>query len=309
MAQLLVRKRKRRFNQISSGWNFVLTTIFTVLAILTFMPLLLVISISFSSAQSIAMNGYQFIPSEWSIQAYKSVIEMGTSVGRSYMMTIFYVLVGTVSSMFVMSMFAFVLARKDFMYRNVLAFMAYFTTLFSGGLVPSYIVNTRYLHLNDTIWIFILPGMVSAFNVIVLRTFIQSNIPDALFEATKLDGGNDFQIYWYVVMPLFKAGLATVGLFKVVTSWNNWFTGILYIENPKLVPIMTLLQRIQQDMDFIRANTEFASSEEGRDFLANLPSESTRMAISIIAILPLLVMYPFFQKYFVKGLTVGSVKG
>lgn len=309
MAQLLVRKRKRRFNQISSGWNFVLTTIFTVLAILTFMPLLLVISISFSSAQSIAMNGYQFIPSEWSIQAYKSVMEMGTSVGRSYMMTIFYVFVGTVSSMFVMSMFAFVLARKDFKYRNVLAFMAYFTTLFSGGLVPSYIVNTRYLHLNDTIWIFILPGMVSAFNVIVLRTFIQSNIPDALFEATKLDGGNDFQIYWYVVMPLFKAGLATIGLFKVVTSWNDWFKGILYIENPKLVPIMTLLQRIQQDMDFIRSNTDFASSEEGRDFLANLPSESTRMAISIIAILPLLVMYPFFQKYFVKGLTVGSVKG
>lgn len=309
MAQLLVRKRKRRFNQISSGWNFVLTTIFTVLAILTFMPLLLVISISFSSAQSIAMNGYQFIPSEWSIQAYKSVMEMGTSVGRSYMMTIFYVFVGTVSSMFVMSMFAFVLARKDFKYRNVLAFMAYFTTLFSGGLVPSYIVNTRYLHLNDTIWIFILPGMVSSFNVIVLRTFIQSNIPDALFEATKLDGGNDFQIYWYVVMPLFKAGLATIGLFKVVTSWNDWFKGILYIENPKLVPIMTLLQRIQQDMDFIRSNTDFASSEEGRDFLANLPSESTRMAISIIAILPLLVMYPFFQKYFVKGLTVGSVKG
>ena len=138
---------------------------------------------------------------------------------------------------------------------------------------------------------------------------MQQTIPDTLFDAAKIDGANDFQVYLRIVMHLFKAGLATIGLFNVVSSWNNWFTGILYIENPKLVPVMTLLQRIQNNIDYLKANADMEGTPDAMEILNSIPSESTRMAIAIIAILPLLVIYPFFQKYFVKGLTIGSVKG
>lgn len=304
-----VNKRKYRVNEISRGWNAFLSLCFGGLAIITVLPLVLIICISFSSAESLTRNGYKFIPAEWSLQAYNSVAQLGSSFGQSYKMTIFYAFFGTALSLFVMSMLAYVLARKDFKYRRGLSLYVFFTTLFSGGLVPSYVLNARYLHLNDTIWIFLLPSLVSAFDVIVLRTFVQSSIPDSLFDAAKIDGANDFQVYWRIVLPLFKAGLATIGLFNVVSRWNNWFTGMLYIENSKLVPIMTLLQKIQKNIDYLKNNTDVANSQEGMAMLQNIPSESARMAIAIIAILPLLVIYPFFQKYFVKGLTVGSVKG
>lgn len=309
MARGFLRRKHYKVNQISLGWDLFFSLLVLLVAFCTFMPILLVICISFSSAESIALNGYKYIPSEWSLLAYESIAKMGSSFGRSYLMTIFYTVTNTVLGLFLMSMFAFVLARKDFTYRRHLTFFIFFTTLFSGGLIPSYILNTRYLHLYDTIWIFILPGLIQVFDVIILRTFLQTTVPDALFDSAKIDGANDFQVYWHIVMPLFKAGLATVGLFNVVDNWNNWFTATLYIENPKLVPIMTLLQRIQNDLEFLKSNTVFANSEEGMMLLMNLPSEATRMAIAIVAILPLMVMYPFFQKYFVKGMTVGSVKG
>ncbi len=302
-------KKKFRANEISAGWNVFWTIVMTVLASTAVIPLILVICISFSSAESLAWEGYKFIPSEWSLQAYKSIAKTGSSFWQSYKMTILYTFGGTTLSLWVMSMLAYVLARKDFKYRNGIAFYVFFTTLFSGGLIPTYMLNSRYLHLNDTIWIFLLPSLVSAFDVIILRTFIQTSIPDSLFDAAKIDGANDLQVYLQVVLPLSKAGLATIGLFNIVSRWNNWFTGLLYIEKPQLVPVMTLLQKIQNNIDFLKSNSDIANSPEGMEMLKNIPSESTRMAIAVISVLPLLVMYPFFQKYFVKGLTVGSVKG
>ena len=301
--------KRFRVNEIAPGWNIFLTILMTILAVLTVVPLILVIIISFSSAESLARYGYSFIPNEWSVTAYTNLFKTGSSLVDSYIITIFYTFVGTLLSLFVMSMYAFVLAQKDFKPRRGCAFYTFFTTLFSGGLVPSYILNVRYLHLNDTVWIFLLPSMVGAFNVIILRTFVQTSIPDTLFEAAKIDGANEWTVYWRIVLPLFKAGLATIGLFNVVTRWNDWFTGILYIENNKLVPLMTLLQRLQNNLDYIKNNSNMANSREGMEMLRNIPTESTRMAITIIATFPLLVAYPFFQKYLVKGLTIGSVKG
>lgn len=301
--------KRFRINEIAPGWNIFLTIVMTILAVLTVVPLILVIIVSFSSAESLARYGYSFIPHEWSVSAYTNLFKTGSTLVDSYIITIFYTFVGTFLSLLVMSMYAFVLAQKDFKPRRGFAFYTFFTTLFSGGLVPSYILNVRYLHLNDTVWIFLLPGLVGAFNVIILRTFVQTTIPDTLFEAAKIDGANDWTVYWRIVLPLFKAGLATIGLFNVVTRWNDWFTGILYIENPKLVPLMTMLQRLQNNLDFIKNNSSMANSREGMEMLRNIPTESTRMAITIIATFPLLVAYPFFQKYFVKGLTIGSVKG
>lgn len=302
-------KRKYRVNELSPAWNAFWACIMTFFALVFIIPIILVISISLSSSESLTLNGYKFIPSEWTITTYTSIITATNAFWQAYKMTIFYCVVGTVLSLFVMSMLAYVLARKEFKYRKALSFFVFFTTLFSGGLVSSYILNVRYLHLNDTIWIFLLPSLVSSFDVIILRTFIQTTIPDTLFDAAKIDGANDFSIYINVVLPLFKAGLATIGLFNVVGRWNDWFTGVMYIEDPKLVPIMTLLQRIQNSIESLKSDTQLANSPDAAEMLKNLPSESTRMAMAILAILPMLVMYPFFQKYFVKGLTVGSVKG
>jgi len=309
MSSGALHRKQYRVNQLSTGWNLFFSLIVLFVAFSTFMPVLLVVSISFSSAKSIALGGYSFIPKEWSLAAYEAIADMAGSFGRSYLMTIFYTGTNVVGGLFLMSMFAYVLARKDFVYRRQLAFFMYASTLFSGGLVANYILKTRILNMDNTIWVFIIPGMIQVFDIIVLRSFAQTTIPEALYDSAKIDGANDFQIYFKIVMPLFKAGIATIGLFNVVGKWNDWNTAVLYSQgNAKLVPVMTVLHRIQENVEFLKSN-EFAGSPEIMEELANLPSESTRMAITIIAILPLMIMYPFFQKYFVKGMTIGSVKG
>ncbi|HCS73287.1 MAG TPA: sugar ABC transporter permease [Clostridiales bacterium] len=300
---------KRKFNQISAEWNVSISAILILVSLLIVLPLILVVIISFTSADSIVMNGYSFFPSEYSLAAYKNLAKTGTQILNSYKVTIFYSFVGTFLSLFVMSMFAYVLAQKRFPLRRFLTVFTFITMLFSGGLVPSYILNVRYLHLDNTIWVLILPGLVNAFHIIILRTFIQTSIPDSLFEAAIIDGATDYSIYFRIVLPLSKAGLATIGLFGLVGRWNNWFTGMLYIDNPKLVPLQTLLQKIQRNIEFIKSNAEFADTQAGLELLRSMPTESTRMAITVIAVVPILFAYPFFQRYFIKGLTIGSVKG
>ncbi len=272
-------------------------------------PLLLVVSISLSPAESVTANGYKLIPDAVSLQAYTTLLKTGQQLLDSYIVTIFYTITGTVMSLAVMSMFAFVIAQRNFKFRNIYTFILFFTMLFSGGLVPSYIINVRYLHLKDTIWIFLLPSLVSAYNVIILRTFIQTTIPDALFEAAKIDGASNFTVFFRIVLPLFKPGLATIGLFNVVTRWNDWFTGMLYIDNPKLIPLQTVLQRIMRNIQFIKDNSQLEGSREAQEILASMPTESTRMAITVIIVIPILFAYPFFQRYFIEGLTIGSIKG
>jgi putative aldouronate transport system permease protein len=298
-----------RFNKISPFWNLLITGALFIAAIAVVLPLILVVVISLTSAESIAYHGYSFFPSEWSSLAYKTLLTTGKQIADSYLITIFYAVTGTIMSVLVMSMFAFVLSQKKLPGRKVLTFLLFFTMLFSGGLVPSYIINVRYLHLKNTVWIFLLPSLVSAYNVIILRTFIQTTISESLFEAAKIDGANYFTIYRKIVMPLFKAGLATIGLFNIVGRWNDWFTGMLYIEKAKLIPLQTMLQRIQKDIEFIKANADLADNVMGLEVLRTMPTESTRMAITVIVTIPILFAYPFFQRYFVHGLTIGSVKG
>ena len=296
-------------NRIRPGWNALITLLLLAGAMLIILPLLLVVIIPFSSADSIAYVGYSFFPSEFTTVAYSSLFKTGRQVLNSYLVTIAHTAIGTLVSMPVMAMYAFVLAQPNFPAKKFYTFFLFFTMLFSGGLVPTYMVNTNLLHLYDSFWIFIFPSMVSAFNVIILRTFIKTTIPDSLFEAAKIDGASDFVVFTRIVLPLFKAGLATVALFSVVARWNDWFTGMLYIENPKLVPLQTMLTSIQQNLDFIKRNAELANTQEGQDLLKSLPSDSARMAIVVISTAPILLAYPFFQRYFVRGLTIGSVKG
>ncbi|MDD3931665.1 MAG: carbohydrate ABC transporter permease [Eubacteriales bacterium] len=299
------------FMKLSSFWNTAISIVLAFTAIVTLLPLILIVVISLSSSKSIAEIGYSFAPVEWSLEAYRYLIRTGRQVLLSYRITIVITVVGTVASLFVMSMYAYVLAQGHFKPRKALMFYTFFTMLFSGGLVPSYMINVNVLGLYDNFLIFILPSLVAAFNVIILRTFIRTTIPETLFEAAKIDGANDPRIFFQIVLPLFKPGLATIGLFNVVTRWNDWFTGMLYTDNPKLVPLQTMLTRIQQNVDFIKNNAAEAGggvSDQLGDALRQLPSESMRMAIAIVSVIPILFAYPFFQRYFITGLTIGSVK-
>lgn len=297
------------FNRIHFGWNIFFSIMLALVSTLILLPLILVVLISFSSAKSIALHGYSFFPSELSIEAYRSLASTGNQIKNSYYITIFNTVVGTIMSLAVSSMFAYVLAQKKFSARKSMTFFAFFTMLFSGGLVPTYILNVRYLHLNNTVWIFLLPTLVSAYHVIILRTFIQTTIPDSLIEAGFIDGAGHFTIFLKIVLPLFKAGLATIALFNVVARWNNWFTGMLYIDNPKLIPLQTLLQKIQKDIEFIKENAGKDGMPADLEQIKNMPTESSQMAITIISTIPILFAYPFFQKYFIKGLTIGGIKG
>ena len=301
-------KQDNKFNVIGRGWNALFTTILCIVSLTMIIPMALVVVVSFSSELSIANKGFSFFPETWTLEGYRYLAKMGDQVLRSYGITIFYTVTGTLMSLTVMSLYAYVLAQRSFRHHKFMTWILFFTMLFGGGLVPSYILNVRYLHIYDTVWVFLLPSLVSAYNVIILRTFIQTTIPESLFEAARIDGANHFQVFGKFVLPLYKAGLVTIGLFNVVGRWNDWFTGVLYIENPNLVPLQTLLQKIQSSIEFIKQNAAVAGTPDGIELMRNLPQQNLRMACMIIIILPVLAAYPFFQRYFVSGLTIGSVK-
>ena len=302
-------RRRLRINEISPPMNVILSFFMILLALLVFAPVLLVFITSISSARSLVLHGYTFFPSEFTFIAYTGLLRSSDLLVNAYLMTIFYTASSTIFSLFFTSMISYAIAQKKFPLRNTLAFYIYFSGVLSGGLVPQYILYTRYLQINDTIWVFILPTMVAGFNVIILRTFMQRVIPAALLEAARIDGANDWTIYWQIVLPLSKAALSTIGLLLAVSKWNEWFTGILYVRNPRLVPIMTLLQRLEQNIDYLRSNTQVAHTAEALTLLRDMPTESTRMAITFLVSLPLLVAYPFFQRFFIKGMVIGGVKG
>ena len=298
-----------RFNTISRRWNAVFSIILGLAALMILIPMLLIVIISFSSQASIAARGFSYFPTEWSTLGYQALFKMGSQLLDSYVITIVITVLGTVMSLVVSTMYAYVLSLKNFNCHQFYTWILCFTMLFGGGLVPSYILNVRYLHLDDTLWIFLLPSLASAYNIIMLRTFLNTTVPDSLLEAAHIDGAGYFRVFISIVLPLFKAGIATIALFNVVGRWNDWFTGMLYIENPKLVPLQTLLNKIQNSIDYIKKNSEFAGRPDGLAYLKTLPSESLRMACTLVVILPIMAAYPFFQRYFVKGLTVGSIKG
>ncbi|WP_411349250.1 carbohydrate ABC transporter permease [Paenibacillus sp. WLX2291] len=295
-----------RFNQLPRSWNLVFNIILIILCVICIIPIILVYAISFTSESSLAAKGYQFWPSEWSLAAYGYIFRNSDQILQSAYVTIGVTVIGTLFSLIVTALFAYVLSRRDFRYRNIMAFFLFFTMLFNGGLVPSYIVNTNVLHLGDSFWILILPYSLSAFNVIILRTFMQQSIETAILEAARIDGAGEWYIFARIVVPLSKPGLATVGLFTLVTYWNDWFLGQLYITNPKLVSLQYMLMKLQSNIDFVTNN---ATSATNNMLMAQIPAEGARMAILVIVLTPILCAYPFFQKYFVKGLTIGGIKG
>lgn len=279
---------------------FILITLFMII------PFILVISISLTEESSITMHGYQFIPSEFTLKAYDYIFKSPTILIKAYGITILVTVLGTLLSLLVTAMLGYVISRRDFKYRSPATFYIFFTMLFNGGLVPSYILITQYLNLENTIWVLILPSLISPFYIMVMKGFL-SKMPFEIIESAKMDGARELRIFATIVIPLSTPALATIGLFVAFGFWNSWFPALLYINNENLVPIQLLLVRMIQQLDYLTSNSEFVS-QFGVD-TSNFPTLSARMAMAILAGGPMLIVFPFFQKYFVQGLTVGSLKG
>lgn len=292
------KKRESKVGQI------MLHAVFILISICYILPLMLSISAAFTSEQALSQGGFSLLPKEFSLDAFKLVFKNPEQILNSYKTTIFFSAVSTILSITVMGIMAYPLSRQNFVMRKGITFYVFFTMLFSAGLVPSYLVNTQILHLKNTIWIYILPGLVSAWNLIVIRTNYKS-LPVELIESAKLDGASEFMICFKIVMPLSKATLASIAFLFLVGKWNDWATASIYIRDPDLYSLQYLLQKILREAQMLK---QMALTDPS--LTAGLaPTESLRYAMAVVAGGPMLVVFPFFQKYFSKGMTIGAVKG
>lgn len=271
-------------------------------------PFVLIVIISLTDEMSLAKNGYRFLPKQWSFEAYKYVFKGSSALGQAYSITIFITVVGTIVALTIMSLYAYALSRKNFRFRKFFTFFAFFTMLFSGGLVPTYIVVTKLLNLRDSIWALILPMACNAWYIMILKTFFKTSIPDSIVESAKIDGASEIRIFIQIVLPISLPGIATIALFSTLGYWNDWFNALLYIDNTKIIPLQYMLMKIQNSMDFLRGNINSVSSVESLKAMQQMPQETARMAMVVLATGPIVLAYPFFQRFFIQGLTIGAVK-
>lgn len=281
--------------------------IFIFASLVAVAPLLLVLMVSISSENSITMYGYSFIPHEYSFAAYDYVLRDPDLLIKNYGNTIIATVVGTIASLCMTSMLAYPLSRVTLPFRKFFTFFVVFTILFNGGMVPWYIIMKNYLHIYDSIWALIVPGlMLSGFNVLIMRTFFRNTIPQELLEAANIDGAGEFRIFVQIVVPLSKPVFATIGLFVTLGYWNDYFNSMIFQSQPKYYSIQYVLQSILLNIQFLSQNSRSSNAAQA---LATVPQETSRMALAIIAIGPIIFAYPFFQKFIIKGLTIGAVKG
>jgi putative aldouronate transport system permease protein len=274
----------------------------TVLAVFCLIPFLLIVSGSFTDERSIYVNGYNFIPKVFSLSAYKFLLSNTRQLGTSYLNSIFIMTVGTSVGLFLISMASYALQRKDFRYRNQLSFFIFFTTLFQGGLVPWYILMVRYLGLKDTYMALIIPLLMNVFNIIIMKSYMRS-IPESIAESAKIDGAGEFTIFCRLILPLSKPGLATVGLFMALAYWNDWFSAMMFVNDQSKYPLQFLLYKILQSAEFSR---NIASTTS---ITIDVPTETFKMSTAVVVTGPIILLYPFVQRFFVKGLIIGAVKG
>jgi putative aldouronate transport system permease protein len=299
-------------NKIKKGSDVIALNIIAygflgIVALFCLVPFIMIVSGSFSSEEAIMQNGFSFFPQDFSLEAYKTVFIDPLVVLRAYATTIGLTAVGTVVGLLFQTMTAYVLSRKDFEWRGIFSFFFYFTTLFSGGLVPYYILITQQLHLRDSYFALLLPLIFSVYNLLIMKSYILG-IPDSLIEAAKIDGCGEFLTLFKVVFPLIKPALATVGLFIALAYWNDWYNAMLYIKSDVKYPLQYFLYQKINNIEAYKKllNTAAASSIASA---VSLPTQSLKMALTIVVTGPIILAYPIVQKYFVQGITIGSVKG
>ena len=292
-------------NRVGKGANLLLSLLFIFLSILTVLPLVFVCIVSLSSEASIAQNGYSFFPSEWSLDAYRYLLRSIDYIGHSFLLSAALTLAGTLLSLALISTMAFVLSRREFRYQKLFTVIILIPMFFSGGLAASYVVNTQLFGLKNTFWALLLPGACSSWYILVMRTYFRQNIPVEILEAAQMDGASLPRIFLDFVLPLSRPILITVGLFEAFGYWNSWYYAMLYISanHRELFPLQYVLYNLQKNVEFMSTNENISGA-----VIMNLPTETFRMAVVMMIVLPLLICYPFFRNAFLRGLTVGAVK-
>lgn len=277
------------------------------LCLFCILPFILLISSSLTDEQTLIREGYSFIPKVLSLDSYTYLFTKSDAIGRGYIITICVTVIGTLLNLTLTTLLAYPLSRRDLPHRNVFSFIVFFTMLFNGGIVPSYIMWTQYFHIKNTYAALIIPNlMLGAFYVIMMRTNFSANIPEAVIEAAKIDGASEWRILSKLVLPMSLPIIATLTLMVGLQYWNDWTNGLYYISQDKFYSIQVLLNRMLQDVQFLLSN---AGSSMSNELSATIPAMGIKMAVAVVGALPVLVIYPFFQKYFVKGITIGAVKG
>lgn len=304
MTKPMPRKRKIHVSAGDRTLTIVCYAFVAIFAVFALVPFLLVLSASFTDEVTLNRFGYQLWPKVFSLDAYKLALKDG-GIGQAYLITIFTTVAGTFVSMVLTSAGAYALSVKQFRCRGGVALFIYFTMLFNGGLVPSYLMITRFLHLNNTLWVLLLPSLCNAWNILLMRNFF-NGVPDSLREAAKVDGASDLRVLVQIMLPVSLPAIATIGLFYALSYWNEWYKCLLYIDtsHANLYTLQYLIQRILRQVNYAANLPAEAASLAG-----SLPTYSFRMAAIMLAIGPIVLLYPFLQKYFVSGLTVGAVKG
>ena len=300
-------KKHKKLNQIKPTTNILFNILFIILALMCVIPVIFVFIISITSENSLANYGYQFIPAELSISAYVFLWEAREQIFTAIGVSILVTVVGTVLGLALTTSMGYVLSRPTYKLKNFFTWVVFIPMIFNGGLISSYVINVKVLHLRDTIWALVLPMAVSSFNIIICKTFFRTTIPDSVIESAKIDGATQLNIYNRIVLPISKPVIATIGLFLSFGYWNDWFLSSLYIDNPKMKSLQALLNQIIKAIDYLVKNP--TAGALAQEYLNNMPKESARMAIAILIVVPIACSYPFFQRYFVTGLTIGAVKG
>ena len=288
--------------------QIILKAVIVLMCVVCMLPTWLVIAASFTNETALSVNGFHMIPARWSLDGYRYILSFGGQILQSYKVTLFSAVVGTLLSLAITSMAAFVLSRREFVLRQIVSFYFLLTLLINGGLLANYLVMTNVWNMRNSLWVLILPGAFSVMNCFIMRSFIQGNIPNEIIEAARIDGANDFKTFYIAVLPLMAPALAAIGFMTAVGHWNDWGTGYLYINEAKKMPLQLLLMRLENEIQYLQANVQ-ALSPDQIELLNNTPVNSGRMAMLVTSIVPIMLVYPFFQKYFIKGITLGSMKG
>lgn len=305
----IARKKHPTLNHFSPAVEAVFHIVLGLFALCCVIPFIFVIIISFSSEESIRQIGYSFVPVELSTEAYTYVFQLGDALWRSYFNSFLITIVGTLLSVTMTVLYAYPLFRRDYRYRGVFNFLSFFTMIFGGGLVPTYVICKSVLGLSDNYAALIVPMLFSPFNVIIMRTFYQTTVPNELIEAATIDGSGEYTTLIRIILPIVKPGIATVALLTALAYWNEWFLSLLYInKNDNIIPLQYLLMRMQRNADFLAKNSSHLGADAAKA-ASQLPSQSLKMALVVFIVVPIACAYPFFQRYVVAGLTIGSVKG
>lgn len=302
-----IAETSNHLNQISKKADTCFNILFVILALICIVPVIFIFIISISSEESIRHIGYRFIPQSFSADSYIFLFREGRTILRALGVSVTVTVTGTVLGVMLTTMMGYVLARSNYKLKGLCTMIVFIPMIFNGGMISSYVVNTQFLHLKDSIWALILPLCVSSFNVVICKTFFKTNIPESVMESAQIDGASQFTIFGKIALPLAKPLLATIALFLTFGYWNDWFQSSLYITNTKLYSLQALLDHVQRNIEMMANNPALGATLT--EYMNSMPKEGARMAMAIIIIVPIACTYPFFQRYFISGLTVGAVKG